>query len=255
MSPGVEPTEIYFVSWDQTSGVSSYLWRIGSQSTSFYIKPYYKPLAALKISLHGPDPRPELTPGFRFGIDEGGRPLATSHGGILVTQDLDHGQRWFRGEEVGRNARLVAIFRVTSDLFADGVPSAPGPTKNLRSSARGSVIPAPGVGEATDVEIYLASGAPFWPNESQAKKDNACIGPIRNEANQYLTGLSVRRSATGQPHPPEGMSRSTGTPDNSVRALNVRVDEHEVLWILEEWMTSSFFIGEENGQREQHEQP
>src|ERR1700722_13215896 len=119
-----ELKSFYFLSGAQGTAASSYVWRLGSRSTSFYVKPQYNALAALKISLHGPDPRPGLTPGFRFGIDQSATSLATVSGGSVVQKDLPNGERWFEGEDVEGRARRAIRFRLTSDLFGDKVPSA-----------------------------------------------------------------------------------------------------------------------------------
>jgi len=241
MQPVKESSAFYFLSGTRESAIRSYTWRIGTRSTSFYVKPLYRALAGFKVSLHGPDPRPTLVPGFRFGVDASASSIATSSGGIVVQRYLPNGERWFDGEDVDGRARLAMRFRVTSDLFDEGVPPAPLPTKNVKATEMGFVIPPPPAGYVNDVEIYVAAGTPYWPNESEAKESNACMGPIRNTAGEYLTGLSVRRPVDHPIAPPEGMSQSTGPSEESIRAVNARVDDHEVLWILEEWMPKAFF--------------
>ncbi len=52
---------MYFVVGDRKSAVAGYAWRRGASGTSFYIKARYTPLSSVKISLHGPDPRPGLS--------------------------------------------------------------------------------------------------------------------------------------------------------------------------------------------------
>jgi hypothetical protein len=241
MQSGKELSAFYFLSGVQNTAICSYTWRIGTRSTSFYAKPLYAPLAGFKISLHGPDPRPSLVPGFRFGVDASASSTATSSGGVIVQRDLPNGGRWFEGEDVEGEARLALRFRVTADLFDEGAPSAPIPTKKLKANAKGYVMPPPPLGHVNDVEIYVAEGTAYWPNESEARESNACMGPIRNTAGQYLTGLSVRRPVDHPISPPEGMSQSIGPSQESIRSVNARLDDHEVLWILEEWIPKAFF--------------
>jgi hypothetical protein len=231
----------YFLSGIRDPAICSYTWRIGTRSTSFYVKPLYKALAGFKVSLHGPDPRPTFVPGFRFGVDASASSISTSSGGAIVQRDLPNGERWFEGEDVEGIARLAMRFRVTSDLFDEGVPSAPPPTKNVKATAKGYVVPPPPVGYVNDVEIYVAPGGPYWPNETEARRNNACMGPIRNLAGEYLTGLSVRRSVDHPISPPEGMSQGSGPSHESIRAVSARLDNRQVLWILEEWMPKAFF--------------
>lgn len=241
MPPNKPLNAFYFLSGVRDTASCSYTWRVGARSTSFYVKPVYAALAAFKISLHGPDPRPALLPGLRFGVDASAGPVMRSSGGTVVQRDLPNGQKWFKGEDAEGKARLAVRFRVTSDLFGDRIPPAPRPTKNLKASSRGYLIPPPPLGSVNDVEIYVAPNAPYWPHETRARLEDACIGPIRNDAGQFLTGLSIRRSVDDPVDPPKGMSQRIEPGKQSIRAVNARVDDHEVLWVLEEWMPRTFF--------------
>jgi len=78
------PTAMYFIVADRDRRICSYTWRIGWSGTSFYLKPLHAPLSALKVSLHGPAPRPEMRPGFKIGIEEGAAPSAEAAGGVYA---------------------------------------------------------------------------------------------------------------------------------------------------------------------------
>src|ERR1700743_311428 len=101
---------------------------------------------------------------------------------------------WFSGHELKRGVIHAITFRSTWDLFVKGAASVPGPG-DLKSRAEGHVIPSPISLYAADLEIYISDRKPYWKHEGRARRDNACTAPIRNNPNQYLTGVSFRRSA------------------------------------------------------------
>jgi hypothetical protein len=81
---------------------------------------------------------------------------------------------------------------VDTGLFKKGVPSGPNPGEP-RVIDSNMVVAAPEEGFASDVDIYVCQGNPWWRDEVQARRDNACLGPLKNDADDYLTGVSVRR--------------------------------------------------------------
>lgn len=85
-SSDARPNATYFLVIDRRTSVCSYTWRAGTRSTSFYVSPRFTPLAAFKISLHGPDPR-HPRPGFKVAIDQRALTRATEAGGVVVTPD------------------------------------------------------------------------------------------------------------------------------------------------------------------------
>jgi hypothetical protein len=202
------PPVLYFLVGDRTSGIVGYTWRIGTSGTSFYLKLRYTPLSSVKISLHGPDPRPGLgPPGFKIAIDLQAQRKAAAAGGVVAGLDSMR-PAWFTGRATENGAVHAITFRSTWDLFQPGVPSAPNPGE-IKPKTRGLIVPPPPILAAADVEIYVSSGHPYWRNEQQAREDNACLGPIRNQADQYLTGVSARRSSLMKPTPKVSPSACT----------------------------------------------
>jgi hypothetical protein len=234
-SPG---EAIYFFVADPNTGIAGYVWRVGWRSTSFYIKPTWKVLSGLKISLHGPDAR-HSGPVFLVSKDESAGDV-TANGGMMI--DLSDGQRRsFSGAPIlgAEGTVLAARFRSTWSLFREGSKSGPRPA-DLKGAKVGACLPAPTLFHATDLELFVSSGAPFWPNEAQARKDNACLGPLINEADQYLTAVSRRASVASSPTP----SAFVGKEPEGERTRGIRtiVDpEWDFLWVIEDWLPISMF--------------
>jgi len=229
-------SEMYLFVGDRDRQICGYTWRIGWSRTSFYIKARYRPLTSLKVSLHGPDER-HSRPGFKVAIEEDALPTALASGGAIVGLAA-HEPRWFSGSSLEGGSVHAVRFRWTSDLFDEGVPSAPNP-RGIRSGALGSMIPLPPSGFSADVDVYVTEGAPYWPSEGQARLDNACLGPLRNEADQYLTGISRRHSLESLPGP---TSEIGSVPSEArVRGVETTVDSDGLLWIIERWLPTDMF--------------
>jgi len=229
-------SEMYFFVGDRQRQICGYTWRIGWSRTSFYIKARYRPLTSLKVSLHGPDER-HASPGFKVAIEEDALPTAIASGGAIVGFAA-HEPRWFSGLPVGSGSVHAVRFRWTSDLFDEGVPSAPNP-RDIRPRALGSMIPLPPSGHSADVDIYVTEGAPYWPNEVQARQDNACLGPLRNEADQYLTGVSRRHSMVSHPSPSSDIGPIAS--ESRVRGVESTVSPDGLLWMIERWLPTEMF--------------
>jgi hypothetical protein len=65
---------IYVLVGDRSRRMYSYAWRLWWGRTSFYVKPKYTPLGALKISLDGPDVAVASQPGFKVDLDRSALP-------------------------------------------------------------------------------------------------------------------------------------------------------------------------------------
>jgi len=75
---------------------------------------------------------------------------------------------------------------------------------------------------------------PYWP--IRADLDNAVLGPLANEAGQYLTGVSVRRLPLDDFHPPASLSLGRTSVRDSVRGVAVGLDDQGFLWLVEQLM-------------------
>lgn len=239
MSPSL-PSALYFVVFNRANKIYSYTWRIGTSGTSFYLKARAKPLGAVKISLHGPDPRPNLAPpGFKLAIDQSALPGVAAAQGAFV--GLEPGQDiWFPGRAVTTKVTHVITFRYTSDLFKADVPSAPNPGTFDEGKERGIILASPQVLKTAEVDVFISHGAPFWQNSLQAFKDNACFGPIRNKAGQFLTCESMRRPIEALPDMAKPKPLSI---EDRTRGIEAYIDSRGVLQIQELWMSRSFITG------------
>jgi hypothetical protein len=230
------PATLYFVVYNRVNNVFGYTWRIGTSGTSFYIKARAPYIGAVKISLHGPDPRPHLSaPGFKLAIDRSALPAVRAAGGAVVGFLPDQGQ-WFTGREVLPGVRHVMTFRSTPDLFVPGASSAANPGQFKVGREQGLVIPAPQALQAADVDVFVSDGVAYWFNPVKALPENACFGPIKNKAGQLLTCQSVRRPVIKCPiHIPEPLSNA-----DRVRGLATYLNGQGVLIIHEAWMSREF---------------
>ncbi len=164
-------------------------------------------------------------------------PKATTAGG--ATRDFGNGRpTWFTGRQVAPGVAHVMTFRSTWDLFQTGTPMGPWPG-DIRPGAVGLIVPVPDFLTAADVDIYVSDGKPFWRDEHQARRDNACLGPLRNKADQYLTGVSTRRSTLAKPTPPQALAPTPKPGGKRVRGIGTAVDDEGVLWVVEQVMSPS----------------
>jgi hypothetical protein len=227
---------IVFLVRHPVTGVMSYCWRIGVGRTSFYMKPRYDPLSMLKISFHGPDPR-HRQPGLKIEIDQSASTKANEAGGIVVHGSGEYKQ-WYTGKPVRPGGPThVARLRYPWSMFYQSVPSAPMPKDPPKASVAG-VIPPPDEFYAVDVDLYISQGKPYWPDERAARRANAMLGVLRNEADQYLTAVANHHSVIRVPTPDSLVVRLPSGAVDIVRALGTCVHD-DVLWVCEQRMSSA----------------
>jgi hypothetical protein len=234
------PRAFYFVVSDRQNEVYGFTWRAGIGNTSFYIKSRAPQIGLLKVSLHGPDPRPDISaPGFKVAIDQSSSPRMEATGGAFIFWGIAGNERWFSGRQVEKNVRHVATFHSTPEMFRPGVPTAPNPGKLHEEKDRGSVIPPPTLFRAADVDLFISTGAPpYWWNQVQALGENSCFGPIRNNAGQHLTGQSVRRPVLkSQVELPTPVNA-----DDKLRGIVAYINTDEVLIVEERWISKSYLV-------------
>ena len=152
---------------------------------------------------------------------------------------------WFPGHTVSDGISHVLRFRVPWDLLSAGVPTAPLPTE-LRTGAIGGVVAPPIPLHAVDVDIYVSDRQPYWPNERRARADNACMGPLRNKANQQLTAVAVHRLMLSVPMPSAARGPEPLAVADRVRGLGTAVDELGFVWVAEQWLSRSDLQGHES---------
>jgi hypothetical protein len=227
---------IYFCVADRQRQVCGYAWKLWWDRTSFYAKARYIPLAGLKVSMHGQENRPGLRwrkPGFKVDLDRNALPKAEAAQGVIVPVGMSL-PTWFPGAPVpGTRVTHLLRFRTAWDAFGPEVPSAPDPG-TVKPGAFAGLAPAPPPGYATDVDVYVSrGGAPYWPNETQARRDNACLGPLRNDAGDLLTAVIMKHPTPTVPTPRNLLVRLPPSGDR-VRGHGMQVDaERGFLWICE----------------------
>jgi hypothetical protein len=196
----------------------------------FYVVPRYAPMSGVKVSLHGPKPgHPE--PFFKVEIDRDAMLKASEAGGMAHFPD---GRVTFPGRVMAPDVRHVVRLRWTPGLFRAGRPPAPTPGA-IRPGSLGHVLPIPEGPYATDLDLYVCQGRPWWPMEWKARLDNACVGPLANLAGDYLTGVSVRSSLRDKPTPDAARIWSPQSRKDAVRLVGMAVDNQGVLVLLEQW--------------------
>lgn len=238
-----DPKAIKFLVGSRDLGKFSYTWRIGAGGTSFYIKPLPAALQDIKVSLHGPDPARDLTGGYKIELDESAVP--SGEDARAVTKAVSWPQRrWFGGHPVRPGVDLVVRLRFPWDLFDRHAVSAAPPPRAPRAKEFGGLIPMPARGHATDVDVFICHDEPYWPNEEQSRRENACLGPVKNKAGQYLTAQAVHRSMEAEPSPVASQAPvgAWGRPAvlDRLRGLGAAFDDRaEFLWLEEMWLSRS----------------
>jgi len=71
---------------------------------------------------------------------------------------------------------------------------------------------------AWDVDIYVAYGAPYWPMQMRKSTGDPRVGPVRNDADMYLTAVSTHRTEKWDPSPEHVVPRLP-TPDETPNRL------------------------------------
>lgn len=189
-----------------TSGNSPALgniWRITAKKTDFYLDPLGAPGAIVHVSVHGPNDRFD---GHRFHIrvDRGAVASARERGSSFVEHDVPRKGFGFDGQQVADRAFRVARIRWTWHLqrprFRAAAISGPAPKLTDHQSGARLSEPLP-PNDASDIDLIVSYGKPYWPNPSGSLRNNARLGPLPNGANLWLTATSYRRSQKKHPAP------------------------------------------------------
>jgi hypothetical protein len=232
---------MYFLLGRTEQPPMGFTWRVWASRTSFYLKSRAEGVKHLKLSLHSDDPRHPAGGGFKMAMDteeaynkalEDERAAGWRSGDWPV---------WFPGRRLNDDAVLVARFRWTWDA-ATRLPPAP-PAGDLKADAVGlAVPPPPEPGDAMDVDLIVSTKKPYWPSEQKARLDNACLGPLRNEAGDWLTGTVVKRRAGHYPPPTKAIGPRAAGREDEMRAVGSAVDPTGFLWMIEQRMSRSKLI-------------
>jgi hypothetical protein len=111
------------------------------------------------------------------------------------------------------------------------------PYRPFKKAITPFLVPAPGQFDATVVDIYVSDSEPYWPDEKRARAANACLGPLRNDADQILTGVVLKGPSINTMPPKAALAPSPETISDRTRGIGFGIDDHGVLWICEQWMS------------------
>lgn len=169
-------------------------WRVWAQGTSFYLATR-STLKEVKISLHGPR-HPGAEPLWKVGYDQG---YTRTHGTDSVIRYASADQMddtrpmEFPGHMIGPAVRLAVRLRWVGEMFQPGAPSFFPPGKIRAGNYSGAwVLGAPGPLSVAHLDFYVSQGQPWWPDRRRTLDRNALMGPLRNDADQYLTAVHFR---------------------------------------------------------------
>lgn len=229
--------KIYVLVGSRERAIYSYTWRIWWSGSSFYLKARDAAFADFKVSLHGPDAF-HREPGFIVGRDQTA-PSALDSRTIETGRFL--GTR-FRGQKVRDGVVKVATLRFGSELFRDGMPSAPLPKVTAHPQTAARITTAPEDGKVTDVHLFLAQGAPYFHAEKEARAANALLGPLENNQNEFLTGVIQQRDLVRNPPPAQLMGPPPEDSADRVRGFGGAIDQEGFLWIAEQWLSRKMLL-------------
>ncbi len=230
------PGALYITIGSTDAGPVGFTWRIWAGRTSFYLKSRASGLGHLKLSIHGDDPRHPVGGGFKLAMDPEERYHQAIKEGLVLADRSGDWPIWFPGRQLRDCSTLVARLRWTWDACMR-LPAAPA-VGTLRQGAVGLVAPPPPEpGDAVDVDLVVTEGKPYWPQEQRARADNACLGPLRNEADLWLTGVVVKRQASHQPPPGGAVAPRPSSRSDEVRGVSAAVDPEGFVWLVEQRMS------------------
>jgi hypothetical protein len=184
------------------------IWRITAKGSDFYLDPidHVGVAGAAHLSVHGPNDR-FTSHRFHIKVDPSMAEAARQRG-VFIEHGLSRKGFAFDGKRVAKRAFCVARIRWTWHLqrhrFRDAAASRHVPElDDYQLGMRQSEILPPN--EAWDVDFVVSYDEPYWPKPIGSLRDNARLGPLRNDAGHWLTGTSFHRSQTTQPTP-DGMA-------------------------------------------------
>jgi hypothetical protein len=205
MSRAVLPPEQILVAFSAPGlGALGNIWRITVDKADFYLDPLGH-RGVFHLVVHGPnDQHPE---GHRFHVKVKRKAAAAVRAGgdfLLHTIPRDSGY-CFGGQELAPGAFRVARIRWLWDLQRPRFLQAAafGPLPEISENRSGRVLGEQlEPNEAADIDLAVSYDEPYWLEGSASLRDNARLGPLRNEAGMWLTATSFRRSQTARPAPP-----------------------------------------------------
>jgi hypothetical protein len=226
----------WFMATNDGTAIDSWHWFIEWTTTSFYIKAMSLAAQLLKVSMHGPDPRPQHKGKAHFRLDrertnQDRAASATIAGGRWL-YGADGLPLFFEGQPINDQAKLIVRFSTGPDLFLPGAPPA-GPSDWPLQHAMKGLVPLPEEGRVRHVDVFLSyNGEPYWPDAEEVRISQSGMGYIRNSLDWCLSAVIYDRPVDYLPDP-FGDLRDGAPVDQCARGVIPYVDDNSLLWLCE----------------------
>lgn len=236
--PGMDQHEVieWFMATNDGTAIDSWHWFIEWTTTSFYIKAISVAAQLLKVSMHGPDPRPQHVGKAHFRVDQErsnqDRAARAAEAGGRWLYGTDHLPMFFEGQQINEHAKLIVRFSTGSDLFLPGAPPA-GPSDWPIETGMKGLVPLPTEGQVRHIDIFLSdSGQPYWPDPDKVRATQSGLGYIRNSLDWCLSAVVFDRPTDYIPDPVDD-ARGDVPVDKCDRGIVPFVDDTSLLWLSE----------------------
>jgi hypothetical protein len=224
------------------------IWRITAKKTDFYLEPNGE-TGGIHLSVHGPNAQ---HPGYIFRLRLDRQKVAQlAASGFLFHHTVPRQGYAVSGEQLAPGIFLVARIRWLWHLQRPrflSVAELQAPKPDVEVPGRsGGYVPLPlRPNEALDLDLVVSFGDdPHWPSSRNSLRDNARVGPLRNEAGMWLTGTLFRRSLTVSPNP-EGLDLPAPRPGQHALRFTgagpARNDVGEIYWFVETIAPKELFL-------------
>lgn len=242
--PGMDQHEVieWFMATNDGTAIDSWHWFIEWTTTSFYIKAMTLATQLLKVSLHGPDPRPQHVgkAHFRVALERRNQDRvekAVGAGGSWL-YDVEGLPMRFDGQQLNEHAKLIVRFSTGPETFLPGAPPA-GYADWPKDNAMKGILPLPEEGRVRHVDVFLSdNGEPYWPDPDKVRATQSGLGYIRNSLDWCLSAVVFDRPANYLPDP-VGDTRGDVSVSQCNRRLVPHVDENSLLWLSEKLIPRS----------------
>lgn len=247
-------TRLSFIATDRLNDddefhTMGFTWLVWADRTSFYLTARHPAFGEIKISLHGPDPNPNMTPVNKLGFDSSFVPKdGREYAGLVLGEGVTF-PITFPGRAVAEGVRHVIRFNYSAEMFTPGVPRG-GPLELSKSTKKAGgqhahlTVPDDG-GLYLDVYVTDPGTEPYLGESPEVTRAaNASAGPLINTADQSLTTISrhVDDPHDGDPtwqevtdEQAEELSRQ-----RLARSLAMMVDSTGLLWVTEKLGPTDF---------------
>jgi hypothetical protein len=184
------------------------IWRITAKKRDFYLDTIGATGETMHVSLHGP--RGDFS-NHRFHLRIDRRAVKDAKtGGHFVQHKVPGRGQEFRGKQVGDGAFHVARLRWRWHLQRPRYRNAAvfGNAPDIGDGQSGRRLGATlNPNSAWDVDVYVSYGKPYWPMQLSKNHGDPRLGPVRNDADMWLTAMSVHRAEKLDPSPDQLVPR------------------------------------------------